>query len=146
MKKKVISVLMATVMVASLLTGCGSSKEAATKDTTAETVVAETTEEETESTQAAEATEEENESTGTADAPECQGALEGVELVVGTSGTYAPFSYFAEDGTTLQGYDVDFLMALQENTSSSFPESNAIKSTSFPVCSIQKSAISAIIQ
>lgn len=114
MKKKVISVLMATVMVASLLTGCGSSKEAATKDTTAETVVAETTEEETESTQAAEATEEENESTGTADAPECQGALEGVELVVGTSGTYAPFSYFAEDGTTLQGYDVDFLMALQE--------------------------------
>jgi ABC-type amino acid transport substrate-binding protein len=34
--------------------------------------------------------------------------------VVGTSGTYAPFSYFAEDGTTLQGYDVDFLNALQE--------------------------------
>ena len=37
-----------------------------------------------------------------------------MSLVVGTSGTYAPFSYFAEDGTTLQGYDVDFLKALQE--------------------------------
>lgn len=37
-----------------------------------------------------------------------------MSLVVGTSGTYAPFSYFAEDGTTLQGYDVDFLNALQE--------------------------------
>ena len=52
--------------------------------------------------------------TADADAPVCKGALEGVTLVVGTSGTYAPFSYFAEDGVTLQGYDVDFLNALQE--------------------------------
>ncbi len=40
--------------------------------------------------------------------------LEGVELAVGTSGTYAPFSYFADDGTTLQGYDVAMLEELQK--------------------------------
>jgi ABC-type amino acid transport substrate-binding protein len=47
------------------------------------------------------------------DAPDCKDALEGVILATGTSGTYAPFSYFAEDGVTLQGFDVDFLNALQ---------------------------------
>jgi ABC-type amino acid transport substrate-binding protein len=54
------------------------------------------------------------ESSDDADAPSCKNALEGVTLVVGTSGTYAPFSYFAEDGVTLQGYDVDFLNALKD--------------------------------
>ena len=109
MKKKVISILLTTAIAAILLVGCGSSKES-TK--AVETATTETTEEKTETT--AKSTEIETESTSTADVPECQGALEGVELIVGTSGTYAPFSYFAEDGTTLQGYDVDFLMALQE--------------------------------
>ena len=42
------------------------------------------------------------------------GALEGVELSVGTSGLFAPFSYYNEDGTTLIGYDLDFLKALQD--------------------------------
>lgn len=37
------------------------------------------------------------------------GALKGVELAVGTSGTYAPFSYFDKDGTTLTGYDVELM-------------------------------------
>jgi ABC-type amino acid transport substrate-binding protein len=55
-----------------------------------------------------------SDSTDESDAPACKDALKGVTLVVGTSGTYAPFSYFAEDGTTLQGYDVDFLYALQD--------------------------------
>ena len=41
------------------------------------------------------------------------GALKGVELTVGTSGTYAPFSYFKEDGTTLTGYDLALLEKLQ---------------------------------
>ncbi len=43
-----------------------------------------------------------------------EGALEGVTLKVGTSGLFAPFSYYDEDGTTLIGYDVDFLNALQD--------------------------------
>jgi ABC-type amino acid transport substrate-binding protein len=43
-----------------------------------------------------------------------EGALEGVTLKVGTSGLFAPFSYYDEDGTTLIGYDVDFLAALQD--------------------------------
>ena len=42
------------------------------------------------------------------------GALKGVELAVGTSGTYAPFSYFDKDGTTLTGYDVELMGKLQE--------------------------------
>ena len=42
------------------------------------------------------------------------GALKGVELAVGTSGTYAPFSYFKEDGTTLTGYDIALVQKLQE--------------------------------
>ena len=42
------------------------------------------------------------------------GALEGVTLKVGTSGLFAPFSYYDEDGTTLIGLDLDFLAALQD--------------------------------
>lgn len=42
------------------------------------------------------------------------GALKGVTLKVGTSGLFAPFSYYENDGTTLIGYDLDFLKALQE--------------------------------
>lgn len=106
MKKKMISVLLTAVMSAALLAGCGSSESAAPA---AEEEAAEEAEEPAEEEPADEGTD-----TADADAPACKGALEGVTLVVGTSGTYAPFSYFAEDGTTLQGYDVDFLNALQE--------------------------------
>ena len=110
MKKKVISVLLTAVMSAALLAGCGSSEEAAPA---AETEAPAEEEAEEETAEAEEPAAEEAE-TADADAPACKDALKGVTLVVGTSGTYAPFSYFAEDGTTLQGYDVDFLKALQE--------------------------------
>ena len=103
-----ISVLLTTVMSAALLAGCGSSETEAPAAETEETE--EPAAEEAEEAPAEEAAEE----TADADAPACKDALAGVSLVVGTSGTYAPFSYFAEDGTTLQGYDVDFLNALQE--------------------------------
>ena len=43
------------------------------------------------------------------------GALKGVELAVGTSGTYAPFSYFKEDGTTLTGYDIALVQKQEEH-------------------------------
>ncbi len=42
------------------------------------------------------------------------GALKDVELAVGTSGTYAPFSYFDKDGTTLTGYDIELMKKLQD--------------------------------
>ena len=115
MKKKMISVLLTTVMSAALLAGCGSSETeapAAEAETAEEPAEEET--EETEAPAAEEPAAEESTDAADADAPACKDALSGVTLVVGTSGTYAPFSYFAEDGTTLQGYDVDFLNALQE--------------------------------
>lgn len=111
MKKKVISVLLTTEMSAALLAGCGSSKEA---EVAAEPEATEEAEEPAAEDAEEAAEEPAEESTDDADAPACKGALEGVSLVVGTSGTYAPFSYFAEDGVTLQGYNVDFLNALQE--------------------------------
>jgi ABC-type amino acid transport substrate-binding protein len=102
MKKKLISVLMTAVMAASMFTGCGSdqSANAQTKDSS--------------SGDATQETSEASEDSGDADALSCRDSLAGITLAVGTSGTYAPFSYFAEDGVTLQGYDVDFLNALQE--------------------------------
>ncbi|MGN0142467.1 MAG: transporter substrate-binding domain-containing protein [Roseburia sp.] len=110
MKKRVISVLMATAVTAALFAGCGGSDGDSTTSTPADAGAADAGSADTESTADAGAAED----AADADAPACQGALEGVTLVVGTSGTYAPFSYFAEDGVTLQGYDVDFLNALQE--------------------------------
>lgn len=97
MKKKMISVLLTAAMAVTLMMGCGSSEEATTGKSSTESSTKDTAESEK-----------------PADAPDCYGALDGITLVVGTSGTYAPFSYFDEDGTTLQGYDVDFLNALQE--------------------------------
>lgn len=96
MKKKMVSILMATAVTAALFAGCSGSEEK--KDTAVDTTAKTTEGTDDDST----------------DGPECKNALKGVTLVVGTSGTYAPFSYFAEDGTTLQGYDIDFLYALQE--------------------------------
>lgn len=43
-----------------------------------------------------------------------KGALEGVTLSFGTSGLFAPFSYYDTDGTTLIGFDIDFFNALKD--------------------------------
>jgi polar amino acid transport system substrate-binding protein/glutamine transport system substrate-binding protein len=40
--------------------------------------------------------------------------LDGVTLNIGTSGLFGPFSYYADDGKTLIGYDIDLFDALQE--------------------------------
>ncbi|WP_461205621.1 substrate-binding periplasmic protein [Clostridium sp. DL1XJH146] len=57
----------------------------------------------------------ENASEETSEEPEgIEGALEGEVLKVGTSGLFAPFSYYDEEGKTLIGYDLDFLYALQD--------------------------------
>lgn len=42
------------------------------------------------------------------------GALEGVTLTFGTTGLFGPFTYYDEDGTTLIGFDLDFMTALQD--------------------------------
>ncbi len=98
MKKKLLSLISAALtfaMTAVMLTGCTGGTEAASQPESSTAPAA--------SSQAA------GES-----APSFQGALKGVTLAVGTSGTYAPFSYFKEDGTTLQGFDVEFLSELQK--------------------------------
>ncbi len=95
MKRRIISILLTGAMVSALLAGCGSSSDdasGAASDTSAEDSGSE------------------KRSTGL----DCEGALDGVTLNVGTSGTYAPFSYYADDGMTLQGYDISLLEELQK--------------------------------
>ena len=95
MKRRIISILLTGAMVSALLAGCGSSSDdasGAASDTSAEDSGSE------------------KGSTGL----DCEGALDGVTLNVGTSGTYAPFSYYADDGMTLQGYDISLLEELQK--------------------------------
>lgn len=94
MKRRIVSILLTGAMVSALLAGCGSSSEDSS-DTASDAASQEGTAEE--------------ESTGL----DCEGALEGVTLTLGTSGTYAPFSYYADDGMTLQGYDIAMLEELQ---------------------------------
>lgn len=89
MRRKMISILLSMVMVSTLMIGCGSTDGDKTKEP--DTAGKETT--------------------GSGD---FRGSLDGVTLKVGTSGTYAPFSYFDEDGMTLQGYDLDFINELQK--------------------------------
>lgn len=43
-----------------------------------------------------------------------KGALEGVKLSFGTTGLFAPFSYYDEDGSTLIGFDLDMFEALED--------------------------------
>lgn len=102
MKKlvKSISVLMMMMMFMSL-TGCGSkpAEEAAAPAA---------------SEAAAPAEEAKTEEAAPASEGSVAGKLKGVELSVGTSGLFAPFSYYDQDGKTLIGYDLDFLKALQD--------------------------------
>lgn len=90
--RKLAAILSGTVMVFSLA-GCNSGKSEPAETET------------TESTDKSSAGSSEN---GVA------GALSGVTLKVGTSGLFAPFSYYDADGKTLIGYDLDFLYALQD--------------------------------
>jgi ABC-type amino acid transport substrate-binding protein len=90
--KKLTAISLGTAMVFSLV-GCGAGKSEPTGIKTAE------------STAKVAAGSSEN---GVA------GALSGVTLKVGTSGLFAPFSYYDKDGKSLIGYDLDFLYALQD--------------------------------
>lgn len=83
--KKIFSVLTILTLIVSLV-GCGnsSSKKEAAPTTT------------------------------TVSADKLQGALKDYTFKIGTSGTYAPFSYYDKDGKTLIGFDMDFLKELQK--------------------------------
>jgi ABC-type amino acid transport substrate-binding protein len=104
MKTKLISLLLMTAMVTTFFVGCGSTKEDAEEqsDTTTDATTDATTESADESADESVA------------GDDFRDSLKGVTLTIGTSGTYAPFSYFAEDGKTLQGYDLDFITELQK--------------------------------
>lgn len=51
--------------------------------------------------------------TASAESESVEGALEGVTLSFGTSGLFAPFSYYDEDGNLI-GFDIDFCNALKD--------------------------------
>ena len=118
MKKKMMATVLAGAMAAVMLGGCGSTASSSAASSAADTSSSAATSSAVESaapSSTAESTASASgETSAAADGPACQGALEGVTLTVGTSGTYGPFSFFAEDGTTLQGFDVEMLKDLQE--------------------------------
>ena len=100
--KKFAALFLAVVMAASLLAGCGASSSGGAESAGSSP-----------SGSASSAASGSSETTKwTADS--VKGALKGVTLVVATSGTYGPFSYFDSDGKTLIGYDLDLLSALQD--------------------------------
>lgn len=110
MKKKLVSITLLLALTVSVFSGCGSSK---TTDTTNESKASSEKSSEAvgSSTQSDDSI---SQSAGTQTGSDVTGALKGVTLKIGTSGTYAPFSYFDKDGKTLQGYDVDMLQELQK--------------------------------
>lgn len=112
MQKKLCKKVLAAVTGAALVlstVGCGST--ASTSTTTSETP-AESVAETPAETDAEEPTTAEETTEASSDS--VAGALEGVTLSVGTSGLFAPFSYYDESGSTLIGFDLDFLAALQD--------------------------------
>lgn len=90
MKNKICVAFLMVVMVMTVIAGCGKKGESDTKETT------------------------KGDSKTSSVSGDYHDALKGVELSIATSGTYGPFSFFDEDGKTLQGFDVDMLEALQE--------------------------------
>ncbi len=50
----------------------------------------------------------------TIDITELSGCMEGMTLVVATTGTYAPFTYFNETGEDVIGFDLDLIAELQK--------------------------------
>ncbi len=106
--KKLLSILFAAVLVFSI-TACSGKENAPAAAPDEETQNETSNETDSDETASAETT-----APGETESGSVAGALEGVELTVGTAGLFAPFTYYDQDGTTLIGYDLDFLAALQE--------------------------------
>ncbi len=104
MKNKILGSILLTAAVAFSLTGCGSNVDTASATNTAAAQATETDEE----TANGEATQEADEENAQGDA-----AQEAETIVVGTMGTYSPFSYEDENGV-LTGYDLEVLRKIEE--------------------------------
>lgn len=102
---KKLGAILVGVALSIAMIGCGSTQT----DTSASAEVSSAATEAPEETSTS--SEESPETTSTDGAKD---ALKGVKLSVGTSGLFAPFSYYDEDGTTLIGFDLDFMKALQD--------------------------------
>lgn len=98
MKKRILATLLCATMVLGTMVGCSSS------DSVSEDVT----------TEDAASVEAEAVDSAAETSDDVTGSMEGVTLSVGTSGLFGPFSYYDTDGTTLIGYDIDLLCALQE--------------------------------
>ncbi|SKB98901.1 polar amino acid transport system substrate-binding protein [Lachnospiraceae bacterium] len=98
---KGLAAVMAVIMAGSL-TACGS---AAAGSASAATKASESS--------AAGSSEAGSSEAGTAADGSVEGALKGVTLTFGTSGLFAPFSYYDEDGNLI-GFDIDFCNALKD--------------------------------
>jgi glutamine transport system substrate-binding protein len=93
--KKGLALILAAVMGLSLLSGCGSKTPAT-------------------ASAAPSASSSVSPSASSASPASIEGSMKGITLKVGTSGLFGPFSYFDKDGTTLIGYDIDLINALQK--------------------------------
>lgn len=102
-KKNLISVIVSIAVVASLLTGCGSSEKAETQVETAST---ETAKEEKVEEDAVEPKEEKIDD-------ELSAIQNAGKIIVGVEGTFPPFTYHDDDGT-LVGYDVEVAQKIAE--------------------------------
>lgn len=91
--KRLLSTTLTVILTASLA-GCGTSKP--NKDTAAAAPAATATPATTGSTE------------------NLDGALKDYTFKIGTSGVFAPFTYYDTDGKTLIGFDMDILKALQK--------------------------------
>ena len=96
MKKKIASLLLTSALAVSSLAGCGNGSDSA----------------KAQGSKAAESTTETAQETSDDDGS-LQRVLDAGELLVGTEGTYAPFSYH-DDSNKLVGYDVEVAEALAE--------------------------------
>lgn len=102
MKKRIVATFMVGTLFTMSLMGCGSTAKTEAAEPEPEEVVE--VEDEAEEESASEGYTKDN----------IEGALSGVTISFGTSGLFAPFSYYDEDGTTLIGYDIEIEKALQD--------------------------------
>ncbi len=106
MKKKVTAMAMTMAVMAASLTACSSKSAAPAETTAAATEAAKETEAASEAPTETEA--------AAAESDSVEGALKGVKLKFGTTALFAPFTYYDTDGTTLIGFDVEFMEALKD--------------------------------
>ena len=105
--KKILALVLALTMAAAVLAGCSGQKaEGTTVGTTAGTTAATTAATTADTTAPA--------ATGNSENTNDLGLVNTGILTVGTEASYQPFEFYAEDGTTIIGFDADLSAALAE--------------------------------